>query len=452
MKKKDLSKPKPVIPPFNGPAHYARLAAMRQEQPAAQSIVIDLGGERYELTLPAVITLKKVGGVVDPPDPVEPSKVDGFGSNTFPWVPLDKLSMFSTLRCYIASGWIWRPNGLFSQPMFQAETEVAHGLDDYFQAAKDRGIDILPCINQTPDWYAGTSVGFGSNDHPPIKPGKDRNDPKSWADYAEFWFQFCARYGSRKHPDSALQVDTTPRWNGDIPNVKKSGLGLIKCVEIGNEMDIWWAKGTNRYLEPEGHAAMLTAVITAIKRADPDMVVVMGGLTGFDLPYLKAMDKAFKTLGAQWPDVINVHHYSHEGNQAKQWPPTWWNSGACYPSEDKDFLTVVEIVAFAKALNRPVWCTEFGADTRGPSWMHIRGEKYGLSDEEAQGQLIAKAFRAYKEFGVARSYVFTACNEPGSDNGGLWLNCGFMTNEQTGFQDKPAKAAIKKLIVEYSEV
>lgn len=415
--------------------------------------MIDLDGERYELTLPAVITLKKVGGVIDPPDPVEPSKVDGFGSNTFPWVPLDKLSMFSTLRCYIASGWIWRPGGLFSQPMFQAETEVAHGLDDYFQAAKDRGIDILPCVNQCPDWYAGTSVGFGSNDHPPIKPGKDRNDPKSWADYAEFWFQFCARYGSRKHPDSALQVDTTPRWNGDIPNVKKSGLGLIKCVEIGNELDSWWhGKEADKYLKPEAHAAMLVAVIAAIRRADPQMKVVMAGLTGFDLPYLKTLITTIQKLGGEMPDVLNVHHYSHEGNRKGVWPPTWWNNGACYPEQDQDFITVVELVAYAKSLGRPLWCTEFGAgSSNGPNWMVVDGAKYGLTNAEAQGQLVAKTFRAYKEFGVERSYVFTACDEPGSANGGLWTDCGFMTNQQTGFQDKPAKATIKKLIAEYSE-
>ena len=154
-KKMDLSKPKPIIPPFNGPAHYMRMATIKaaEEILPDQKLVIDLAGKRYELKLPGVISLTALDGVppVDPPDPVEPSKVVSFGTNTFPWVPLDKVAMFSTLRCYIASGWIWRPNGLFSQPMFQAETEVAHGLDEYFERARDAGIDILPCINQTPD-------------------------------------------------------------------------------------------------------------------------------------------------------------------------------------------------------------------------------------------------------------------------------------------------------------
>ena len=455
MKKINFSKPKPVIPQFNGPAHYAMLAAMQAGEPTPnQSLVIDLDGERYELTLPAVIELKKLGGVVEPPDPiepVEPIKVDGFGSNTFPWVPLEKLAMFSTLRCYIASGWIWRPDGLFSQPMFQAETEVAHGLDEYFERARDAGIDILPCINQTPDWYAGTSNGFGSNDHPPIKPGKDRNDPKSWADYAEFWFQFCARYGSRKHPDSALRVDTTPRWNGDIPNVKRSGLGLIKCVEIGNELDRWWdGENSDKYLKAEAHAAMLVAVMAAIERADDKMVVVMGGLTGWDMPYMKTLVETIKKLGGKLPHVLNCHHYSHEGNKAKQWPPTWWNSGACYPEEDADFMTVIEFVNYAKSLGCELWVTEFGCDDKKESWMHIKGSKYGIADEAAQAKLIEKTFRAYKEFGVQRSYVFTAVNEQGSANGGLWQNCGLLTNQATGYQPKLAHAAVKKLIAEYS--
>jgi hypothetical protein len=452
MKKKiDYSKPKPVIPAFNGPAHYARLAAM-QAPATEQGLVVAIGEKKYELKLPLPLMLTEISGVVVPPEPVEPGKGDGIGTNTFPWVPLEKLTMFSTLRCYIAAGWIWRPGGLFVQPMFQAETEVAHGLDEYFGRARDAGIDILPCINQTPDWYAGTPNGFGSNDHPPIKPGKDRNDPASWADYAEFWFQFVARYGSVKHPDSVLQVDTNPRWNGDIVNVKKSGLGMIKCVEIGNELDIWWAKGTDRYLKPSEHAAMLTAVISAIKRADPAMVVVMAGLTGFDLPYLKELVYSIYNLGGELPDVLNVHHYSSIGNERGKWPPTWPNSGACYPEEDKDFVTVSELVAYAKALNRPLWVTEFGCDSRAESWMHIKGAKYGITDEQAQANLIEKTFRAYKKYGVERAYVFTAVDEPGSANGGLWQNCGLMTNQQTGFQDKPAKAAVKKLISESSNV
>lgn len=397
-----------------------------------------------------VLTLEELGTVTPPVDPpVEPpTPTTGFmaGANDFHWVPLDKLKMFKTVRLYVASGWVWRPGGLFVQPLFQAETATVHGLDDYFAAAKAQGLDVVPCINQTPDWYNGKSEGVGSNNWPPIKPGKDRTLASSYQDYADFWFQFCARYGGVKHPDSALRVDTTPNYPNQPLNIKKSGLGLIKTVEINNELDRWWDAGTDKYMKPEEHAAMLWACYAACKRADPNIQVVMGGLTGFDLKYLQAMKAYFDAQSVKFQsDKINVHHYSNVRNEYGAWPPTWVDNGACFPIDDKDFPMIDRIVAWAASLNLKVWVTEFGADSKGPSWMHIVG-KNGESDEQAQGRLIVETFKAYQKAGVERAYVFTAIDEPGSANGGLWQNCGLMTNQQTGFQLKPSYTAVQNYL------
>jgi len=384
-----------------------------------------------------------------PTYPPDTSTVAGIGANTFPWIPLDKLQMFSTLRCYIASGWIWRPGGLYSQPMYQAETAEAHGLDDYFTAAKARNIDILPCINQTPEWYRQEGSGTGSNDFPPIKKGLSRTDPNSYKDYAEFWYQFCARYGSTKHPDSDLRVDQTPRWPGDIKNVKKSGLGLIKYVEINNEVMRWWDKGTEKneaYMHPEEFAAMMSIVYDACKRADPNIQVIMGGTTNFELGYIKAMNAWFMKNRADKKfasDRINVHHYSSRFNQLGTHPPTWKNSSACLPSEDKDFPSINSVVAYAKTLGLKVWVTEFGADTKPPSWMHVTIP--GMSDEEAQGKLIVDTYKAYFAAGVERCYMFMAADEPGN-NGGLWQTCGIMRNKENGYSEKQSYSMLKKYI------
>ena len=455
MKKKDFSKPKPVIPPFDGPAHYARLAAMRQEQPAAQSIVIDLDGERYELTLPAVITLKKVGGVVDPPiGPVEPTKGYRMGTNTHHWMPLPLLEMFDSIRLYVATGWIWRPGGLFVQPFFQAETANMHGLDDYLTAAKASGKDVLLCTNLCPDWYNGyDSQGYGSNPYPPIKnlatdKLRERAAASSYQDYADYFFQLVARYGKVKHPDSLLRVDTTPRWDNDQPNEKKSGLGLLTRIEIGNEVDRWWSTGED-YMEPEEHAAMLWACYAACKKADPEIKVIMAGLTGADVPYLKRMKAYYDKNGVKFmSDAINIHYYTHEGNDAR-WPPTWWNSGACYPEEDKGFYRVEDVVKFGESLTPPLETilSEFGCDSRPPSWMHIKGSKYGLTDEEAQGQLIAKSFAAHKKAGVKESMQFIAADEEGT---GLWQSCGIVTSQSKGYQKKQSFDVVKKATSELS--
>lgn len=399
------------------------------------------------VVIPSGATPPKDTTPINPPipPPDTSNRVAGIGINTLPWVPLEKLTMFSTVRLYVASGWIWRPGGLFVQPMYRAETEYAHGIDDYLYRAKALGIDVLPCVNLTPDWYAGVSNGTGSNNYPPIKKGLSRTDPNSYKDYAEFWFQFVARYGSKKHPDSDLKVDITPRWNNDIPNVKKSGLNLIKHVEINNEIDIWWLKGGEQYVTPQEHVAMLVAVMDAIKRADSNMKIVMAGLTGLDLAYLKEMDAEFKRLGKQWPDVINCHYYTHEGNQYAKWPPTWWNSGATFPENDKGFPYVNEVIKFCESINRPLWITEFGCDSKPPSWMHIGGSKYGMTDEEAQGRLLVETYKAYFAAGVDRCYSFMAADEPGS-NGGLWQTSGILRNKSNNWQEKPAWYAMKNYV------
>ena len=399
------------------------------------------------VVIPPGTTPPKDTTPINPPIPPSDTSgwIAGIGINTMPWVPLEKLTMFSTVRLYVASGWIWRPGGLFVQPMYQAETEYAHGIDDYLYRAKALGIDVLPCVNLTPDWYAGVSNGTGSNNYPPIKKGLSRTDPNSYKDYAEFWFQFVARYGSKKHPDSDLKVDATPRWNNDIPNVKKSGLNLIKHVEINNEIDIWWLKGGEQYVTPQEHVAMLVAVMDAIKRADSNMKIVMAGLTGLDLAYLKEMDAEFKRLGKQWPDVINCHYYTHEGNQYAKWPPTWWNSGATFPENDKGFPYVNEVIKFCENINRPLWITEFGCDSKPPSWMHIGGSKYGMTDEQAQGRLLVETYKAYFAAGVERCYSFMAADEPGS-NGGLWQTSGILRNKSNNWQEKPAWYAMKNYV------
>lgn len=396
--------------------------------------------------------------VVDPPIIVPPpsGKYTGdaakLGTCAFHWVSLDKIKFFSTIRLYISSAWIWRPGGLFVEPMFSANKPQtsANGFDEYLSAAKAAGVDVLPCINQSPEWYRNGGIGKEATDFPPIKPGKNREDPASYADWAEFWFQFVARYGAVKHPDNELKVDSTPRWTNDSVNVKKSGLGLIKAVEIGNEYDRWWDKGTEKYVTPKEHAALLSACYDAVKRADPSMVVVMAGLTDLDASYIQEMEEwaAKNRPDKKFPaDVLNVHHYSNSGNKSEKLPPTWDMSGACMPEVDQAWEPGFRALKIMQKLTGlPLWVTEYGADTVKGSQMHIKG--VGMTDEEAQAELIVRTMLMHLAEGVQRSYVFTAINEPG--NSGTFGSSGILTGE-TGtppFAQKKSAYNVKLLISE----
>lgn len=398
--------------------------------------------------------------VVDPPPP--PINDDGFkvGVNGFPWMPLRLIQGIGMkwVRCYVASGWIWRPNGLFIQPMFQAETQETHGLDDYLRRAKETDINPLMCIHQTPEWYRNTGRGDGNNDYAPLKAGARRDDPASYKDYASFLFQVAARYGRVKHPDSALLVDTTPRWSGDIQNVKKSGLDLLNYIEPWNEPDKFWVKGTEAYFEPEQAAAMISACYdghewalgsgAGIKAADPSMVVVMPGITDFNLPYIQKMNDWFlaNRKDKKWPcDVLNVHHYSNKGNRKGQYPAQWENEGACMPTSDLNFSTISDVVNFATGMGKRLWVTEFGADKVAPSMMLANG---GLKTNEMfQAEIIIESIKAYKAAGVDGVFVFNGIDDYGAADGGQFETCGIFSSEATGYKPFIAANALKQYLL-----
>lgn len=428
--------------------------------------------------------------------PVNPPVVaSGIGQRInlsgFHWVPLDKLKPFKTLRIYVASNWVWQKGGLYVEPMFQAGSPAVPGFDTYLAAAKAQGLEVMPCINQTPAWYrqgwfsgaiaraqkpqtpeqyssklsirqqaingkaqsAAAASGDLGDDYPPVRPGADRTDPKSYKDFADFWGQFVMRYGSVKHDASKLRVDQTPRWSGDVPNQPKSGLNLIRYVEIWNEPDKWWKRGGSEdgiYMKPQEYAALLLACYDAIKAADPNVQVVMAGLTGFDMPYLQAMADYYRAKGVPFKaDIINLHHYSNRGNELGRWPPTWYEAGAVCPEADKDFVGVVPFVTFAHSLGKQIWITEFGSDTRAPSWM-FAAPFAGFNSEQLQAQWLARTYLEYFRLGVDNCFMFNAINEPGEQNGGLYLNSGLMygQNSATPYAPKPSYNTITKMIAD----
>lgn len=394
--------------------------------------------------------------ITPPPPPVDTT---GFkvGSNSFPWFPQSRFADIGLKwqRVYCSSGWIWRPDGIAVQPMWRAETEENHGLDDMLTKAKSFGINTLLTIHQTPEFYRNTGRGDAANDFAPCKAGANRKDPASYKDYAAMLFQVAARYGRVKHPDNVLKVDTTPRWIGDVLNEKKSGLQLLTHMEPWNE-EKWWKNGTpeqEAYFEPETMAAFMSACYDGhegelgagfgIKAADPSMRVVMPGLTDFAYEYTLKMTDWFtrNRRDQSWPcHVMNYHHYSNIGNKKEQHPAKWVESGACLPKDDANFSFVEAFVAFAKLINKPIWITECGADKRAPSMMHAKG--IGKSDAEFQAEIIIESIKAYKLAGVDAVFVFNACDENSGTDGGQYESSGIFTSQADGYMPTPASEAL----------
>ena len=391
----------------------------------------------------------------DPPVVVDPSGNNFlYGVNSFPWVPLEKYSSIglNAVRFYVPWHWIGSPGGkLFVQPMKQAWTNECHGIDNLLQKCKSLNIDPLLTLNQCPEWLRPEGSGMGGGDYPPAPKGANLLDTSAYKEYGDFVFQIVARYGSSVWPKSALRVDTVQQYNNQPKNQPLSGLKLIKRIQIGNEVDNWFSGfNSDKYMDAKEHCTMLYVAYKAAKKADPSIIVVMAGLTDWNLWYLKEMKAYADSKGWAFPcDIIDCHHYSNVRNRPGTDKPTWDESGACYPNDDPAFSQIVQIVAWAKSIGKDVFVTEFGADTNAPSQMRINGSRYGLIDQAAQGQLIVKTLDALKAAGVKGGYIYNGIDADSGSDGGLFESSGIYGSKAAGYPEKAAVQILKQYLQQF---
>lgn len=251
--------------------------------------------------------------------------------------------------------------------------------DAIYERCKKDGIEVLACIKTIPVWMKATYPdSLKDNENVPVKYGKDFSDPYSYIEQAKVAFQFAARYGSNKNIDAALvHVNQTPRWTNDPVNEVKIGLGLVKYIECDNERDKWW-KGRKAYQTGREYAANISTFYdghkntmgpgVGVKNADPNMKVVMAGLAGANVDYVKGMIdwcKEFRgynpdgTVNLCW-DIINYHHYSNDHQTSQNGKSTRGAapevSGAAEAA--KQFMQLAHDYAY----DMPVWITETGYD------------------------------------------------------------------------------------------
>lgn len=415
-----------------------------------ESLTIELIGMEGDRVVPEI----EFYGTSEDIPPTEPPTIvpsdrgdaDKINLNGFHWIPNDKLRSFRSVRLFQSAQWTWQPSGLSVQPMAQANCNF----DDYLTATKAQGMDAFPTIHQTPDWMRAKWTSDPGPDAAPAKPGKAKDDPAAYSEFAGYLFQLTARYGRKTWPVSALRVDTVPHWapDGNLKrNVPKSGLNLLTTIEVWNEPDKWWAMPI--YMQPEEYAAMLSACYDSIKKADPTMRVVMSGLTGIQQDYYDRMltwSKAHRSDHRLPCDVINVHHYSNQGNN-EEWPPKW--TEACAPDMDARWYKMKKLADWAHEQKLPLWYSEFGYDEKEPSNQYIRPFD-GKTNGEIKADWLTRAYLESLAAGVDNCFVYNGIDEVNAPNGGLWQTAGILKGEKDAqpFGVKPAYTAINNLITE----
>lgn len=402
--------------------------------------------------------------VVPPTPPTNFKKLTGdalkIGLNGFHWIPNDLVPL-PNIRVYQMSQWTWTINGIMVEPTYQGNGNY----DKYFTALKELGVEAVPCINTIPDWMSKDgSLRM-------CDPKYTGDKPSDYIDFAEYVWQYVARYGSKIHPNDLLKVNQNPRWNGDPANQKKSGLNLLKYVEFENEPDRPWNDAMHKYT-PEQMAALMSALwdghegtmgqYVGVKNADSDIKLVLPGLAEININYLAKMKTWFEVNRKDkrfCADVINVHHYSNISNP--KWPShsvNLVNGRGISPESDLLELRLKGLRQFVdNNFNKDieVWFSEFGYDTVLSSnpWICQYPQLYGsYNAEELQSMWLQRTFLIGLSCGMDKLYLYNGIDENTASSGNLFASSGVMYGEipsiGASFGKKISYKALQKLLID----
>lgn len=356
------------------------------------------------------------GGAAAGSVPVGPLVGDFIGLNGFIDDDSSKLAAVGNVREY--HDWSWNEgNGAAGYPGYPnnqlAFTNVAGAwdFDAYYGAFGQAGVTPFPCIEG--------SVNFLGSAMPPVSAGADVTLAASYVAHASFLYQYAARYGAKAVPTANLKLASG--------QTARTGLGLLRYYEDGNEPDANWVNADGSQLfSPAAAAAMSSADYDGdqgrlggtfgVKSADPAAKLVLAGLAGAGASsdwltnvttYLDGM-RAWATThrGGNFPaDVLNVHDYC--------FGPDPFGTKSPRPGVAPEACGIATALAGVVAYRdqhlpgKEVWLTEFGYDTDPKS--RLRAPAIGSADAQAvQGQWLVRSFLALLGSGIDRAFLFVS--------------------------------------------
>jgi len=304
--------------------------------------------------------------------------------------------------------------------------EVSH--DAIFKGYHDAGLNVLPFLFMIPGYASGAPADVKS-DRRYFYPPKDPQQ------FAEFAFQVAARYGTKKHPATALK-------SGD----GKSGLGYLRVYEIWNEPNLtdpnWgaWVGTPQQYLE------MLRAAAEAVKRADPDAKVTNAGYAGIQVKTVDQLRSHAYSDGKHpldFIDVLNVHFYS--GRIPPEVATDDFNAHEAGDTTAEEDLRRLVAWRDRHKPGMPIWLSETGYDSAGP---------YG-TDERTQAARLPRVVMLALANGMDKVFVYRESGSTASmhaasgllrDDGSMkpsWLTYATLIRQLDGVQGGPIKLPCK---------
>ena len=290
------------------------------------------------------------------------------------------IKSFSAIRHYMNWNKLENTEGNYT---YNPTNDGSWDYDLIYTRCKQDNIMVLADLKNCPRWMVATyPANMQDNENAPAPYGADLAKPASYVQQARTAFQFAARYGYNTTVNKALvKVDIRPRWHNDRINEVKTGMGLIKYIECNNEPNRTW-KGPQTEQTAEQYAANMSAFYdgdmgrlgnnAGVKTADPNMIVVMGGLASSDPSYVNAMiewckkNRGYKADGSVnlCFDVINYHFYSNNADIINHRRSTTGVAPELSPAG----AVANSFVQLGKQYQLPVWVTEAGYDINQQSY------------------------------------------------------------------------------------
>lgn len=236
-------------------------------------------------------------------------------------------------------------------------------LDRVLAEASARGLEVLAVASFTPDWARAPGT---TPSHPPADP----------QDYADFLGRAVERYAPRG-------IRTWEVWNE--PNLP------------GN-----WRPGA----DVAEYSELLRRASAAVRAADPDAVVLSGGLApaadgdGAVSPRTFVRE-LYRAGAAEWVDGLAVHPYSY---------PLLPGEGSPDDNAFQQLPELRRLMVEAGAEGDCLWITEFGAPTTG------RGR--GVTEAE-QAEAVSAALRQAAQWPWAGPVLLYSVRDLEEDPGSL---------------------------------
>jgi hypothetical protein len=224
---------------------------------------------------------------------------------------------------------------------------------------------------------------------------------------------------------------------GAINYLANAFAGRVNAWEIWNEEDstAWWT-GT-----PAQYAGLLKAAYPAVKSADPNATVLVGGLTGNDASYLQALyasgaQGSFDAVGVHTDTACNVTSPTvFEFDRGTQTVNQYFFLG---------FTAVHAAMVAAGDGAKPIYMTELGwssttAECETGAWA---GRKLSGVDQATQATYLEQAYHclAQPQYSYVKAAMWFELSD-GGDSPAPLDNYGLLTG---GFAPKPAFSAFEQ--------